>query len=115
MTLTTIMSKQTIIKPGPGKIAVKTVSNDYRAAGNLWLPESVSNEGHLGIVEAICDDYMTEDGRRIKPDYKVGETVVFGKYSGTEVRIGRETYIILREADILGALESKEVPDAQPG
>lgn len=109
------MSKRSTIKPGPGKTAIRTISNDYRTAGNLWVPESVTNDGHLGVVEAICDDYMTEDGRRIKPDYKVGQTVVFGKYSGTEIRIERETYIILRESDILGEVVVEEVPDAQPG
>lgn len=107
--------RKTIIKPGPGKIAIKVISNEYRAAGNLWVPDSVTNDGHLGIVEAICDDYMTEDGRRIKPDYKVGQTVVFGKYAGTEIRIERDTYIVLRESDILGEVTVEEVPDAQPG
>ena len=106
------MSK-TIIKPGPGKIAVKPVANEYRSSAGLWVPESVTHEGHLGEVVATCGPYMTDNGQRIDPDYKVGETVVFGKYNGTELRIDRETYYILRESDILASLEQEL--DAQPG
>jgi len=110
---------KTVIKPGPGKIAVKPVANEFHTSSGLWVPESVTHEGHLGEVVAVSEAWMTDAGVRIDPDYKVGETVVFGKYNGTELRIERETYYILREADILASLERTPiepvVADAQPG
>lgn len=98
------------IRPGPGKIAVRVLQASDMTEAGLWLPESAKNEGHMGEVIATCGPYE-ENGKEYENDYQVGETVVFGKYNGTEVKIGRDSFIILRESEILCVVEDDKSED----
>lgn len=92
------------VKPASGKIAIRPWDDPERSKGGLWLVHN-PNEAKpvVGEVIAICEPYAV-DGQPYDPLFKVGDIVVFGKYSGSEVKIGRTSVIILKEIDILCTL-----------
>lgn len=113
------MSSKTVIKPGPGRIAVLPVdsSQEHLVPGTdtrLWIPQSTSHEGLIGKVIATCAPYKSDAGVTFEPNYSIGELVIIGKFTGTRLNIGRETYTILHENDVLASIETEEVQDASP-
>lgn len=95
--------------PGPGRVAVRVVNARNRTRTGLWLPEtSRDGDGHIGRVVAVCGPYY-EDGVARTPDYKVGDHVVFGKYTGSTVTVGDDQVVIMRESDVLCELVKKDV------
>jgi chaperonin GroES len=69
--------------------------------GGLYIPDTAKEKPQQGEVVAVGPGKVTEDGKRIPMEVKEGDKVLYGKYSGTEVTIGDEQYLILREADVL--------------
>lgn len=104
------------IRPGPGRIAILPMeaSGEHTVPGTnirLWVAPSPTHEGMIGEVVAICAPYTSDSGVEFDPNYDVGDIVVIGKFTGTRLTIGRETYTILHEADVLA--EVVEVEDAE--
>ncbi|MBN1297750.1 co-chaperone GroES [bacterium] len=94
------------IRPLNDRIIVQRLENeDQKSAGGIIIPDSAKEKPQEGKVLAVGPGKRDEDGKRMKPDVKEGDRVLFGKYAGTEVKIDGVEYLIMREDDILGVLE----------
>jgi len=94
------------IRPLQDRIIVKRVKEEEKTKGGIIIPDTAKEKPIEGEVIAVGNGKVREDGSVRKLEVKVGERVLFGKYSGTEVKIKGEEHLILREDDILGILES---------
>ena len=93
------------LRPMQDRIIVKRVEEETMTAGGIFIPETAKEKPQKGEIMAVGNGKKTEDGKVIPLDVKVGDKVLFGKYSGTEVKIEGEEYLIMREDDILGVME----------
>jgi chaperonin GroES len=98
-----IMAK---IRPLQDRIILKRVKEEEKSKGGIIIPDSAKEKPVEGEVVAVGNGKVLEDGTVRKLDVKAGDRVLFGKYSGTEVKIDGEEHLILREDDILGVLEN---------
>ena len=76
-------------------------TEEQMSAGGIYIPDTAKEKPQDGQVVAIGPGKMTDDGKRIPMDVKVGDTIVYSKYAGTEYREGETEYLVLREDDIL--------------
>ena len=93
------------IRPLQDRILVKRVESEEKTVGGIIIPDNAKEKPMEGTVIAIGNGKWTEDGKLKKPDLKVGDRILFGKYAGSEVKIDGTEHLILREDDILGVLE----------
>jgi chaperonin GroES len=94
------------IRPLNDRIIVQRLDTDeQKSAGGIIIPDSAKEKPQEGKVIAVGPGKRDEDGKRMTPDVKKDDRVLFGKYAGTEVKIGGQEYLIMREDDILGVLE----------
>jgi chaperonin GroES len=93
------------LTPLADRILVKRVEEESKTKGGIIIPETAKEKPAEGVVEAVGPGKMKEDGTRIPVDVKKGDRVLFGKYSGTEVKISGDEYLIMREDDILGVIK----------
>ncbi len=91
-------------KPLSDRIVVKPAEAEDKTAGGIILPDTAKEKPVEGIVVAIGPGKVTEDGKTVNLEVKVGDKVLYGKYSGTEVSINDEDFLIMRESDIFGIL-----------
>jgi len=94
------------IRPLQDRVIVKRVKEEEKTKGGLYIPDTAKEKPVEATVVAVGNGKVLEDGTVRKLDIKAGDRVLFGKYSGTEVKIDGEEHLILREDDILGVLES---------
>jgi len=93
------------IRPLHDRLIVKR-TEERKTAGGIVIPENAGEKPQRGIVEAIGPGKLTNDGKLQAMMVKVGDEVLFGKYSGTEVKIGNEDLLVMREEDIMGVIEA---------
>ncbi len=93
------------LKPLGDRIVVKIIEELERTKGGIVLPDTAKEKPQEAEVAAVGPGARNEDGERIPMDVKVGDRVVFAKYSGTEFKQDDEDYLILRESDILAVVE----------
>jgi chaperonin GroES len=96
----------TKIRPLQDRIIVKRLKEEEKTKGGLYIPDSAKEKPVEGTVLAVGNGKVLEDGTVRRLDVKEGDRVLFGKYSGTEVKLDGEEHLILREDDILGVIES---------
>lgn len=89
------------IKPLADRVVVKPLEAVEKTKGGLYVPDTAKEKPQEGEIVAAGTGRMTEDGKQIKMEVKVGDKVLYGKYSGTEVTVDGEEYLIMRESDIL--------------
>ena len=89
------------LQPLGDRVVVKPGEKEERTKSGIVLPDTAKEKPQEGEVMAVGPGRMTDDGKRIVPDVKVGDTVIYAKYGGTEIKIESETLVILRESDIL--------------
>ena len=89
------------IRPLYDRIVVKRVEQQEQMQGGLYIPDSAKEKPQEGEVVAVGPGKMTDDGKRIAMDVKVGDIVVYARYAGTELKIDEEELIVVRESDIL--------------
>lgn len=92
----------TNIRPLHDRVIVKRKDADTMSAGGLHLPEASKEKPQEGTIVAAGPGARKEDGTLIPMDVKVGDNILFGKYSGSEIKIDGETLLIMREVDIFG-------------
>ncbi|RZA20343.1 MAG: co-chaperone GroES [Proteobacteria bacterium] len=92
------------IRPLQDRILVKRVEAEQKTASGIIIPDAAKEKPVEGRVVAVGNGRTLDNGTVQKPDVKSGDTVLFGKYSGTEVKVEGEEFLILREDDILGVL-----------
>jgi len=93
------------IRPLQDRVIVKRLEEEEKTKGGIIIPDTAKEKPMEGLVIAVGKGKTTEDGKLIKPDVKSGDRILFGKYSGTEVKIDGEERLIMREDDILGVIE----------
>jgi chaperonin GroES len=93
------------IRPLQDRILVKRVEEESKTKGGIIIPDSAKEKPAEGVVVAVGEGKRTEDGKRMTPDIKTGDRVLFAKYAGTEVKIDDEEHLVMREDDILGIIE----------
>ncbi|HVN88932.1 MAG TPA: co-chaperone GroES [Candidatus Binataceae bacterium] len=93
------------IRPLGDRIVVKRISEEDKTKGGIIIPETAKEKPQEGKVVAVGKGKMTETGKLMTLDVKAGDRILFGKYSGSEVKLEGEEHLIMREDDILGVLE----------
>ena len=93
------------IRPLHDRVIVKRVEEDKLSAGGIVIPDSATEKPIEGKVIAVGNGKLLDNGELRKLDIKKGDKVLFGKYSGTEVKVGGEDLLVLREDDIMGVIE----------
>jgi len=86
------------------RVLVRRVEAEEKTAGGIIIPDSAKEKPQEGEVVAVGRGAKDDDGDRIEMDVKVGDKILFGKWSGTEVKVGGEDLIIMKESDILGVM-----------
>jgi chaperonin GroES len=95
----------TKIQPLADRVVVKALEETEQMRGGLYIPDTAKEKPQQGEVIAVGPGKLSDEGKRIGPDVKVGNRVLYGKYSGTEVNVEGEEYLILRESDILAIIQ----------
>lgn len=90
------------IRPLDDRVLLQVMDAEETTAGGIVLPDSAREKPHRGKVKAVGEGKRLDDGRRVQPDVKKGDVVLFGKYAGTDVEVDGVEYKIVRENEILG-------------
>ncbi len=94
-------------RPLHDRVLVRRVESEERTAGGIIIPDSAKEKPSEGEVIAVGSGHKAEDGKVTPLDVKAGDRILFGKWSGTEVKIDGEEFLIMKESDILGIIEKK--------
>jgi chaperonin GroES len=95
------------IRPLQDRVIVKRLEEEEKTKGGIIIPDTAKEKPQEGKVIAVGKGKVTEDGKVIPLDVKVGDKILFGKYSGTEIKIEGVEHLIMKEEDILGIIEGK--------
>jgi chaperonin GroES len=93
------------LRPLQDRILVQRVEEETKTKGGIIIPDTAKEKPAEGKVQAVGNGKLADDGKRVALEIKVGDRILFGKYSGTEVKIDGEEYLIMREDDVLGVIE----------
>ena len=93
------------VKPLEDRVLIRPTEAETKTAGGIYLPESAKEKPMQGKVVAVGPGKLLDNGERVKPGVSKGDTVVYGKYSGTEIEIKNVPHLIMRENELLGLLE----------
>ncbi len=93
------------IRPLHDRILIKRQEEKETRKGGIIIPDSAKEKPQEGKVIAVGQGKVNDDGKKVPLDVKTGDKILFGKYSGSEVTLDNEEYLILREEDVLGILE----------
>jgi chaperonin GroES len=93
-------------RPLGDRVLVKRVEEETKSKGGIIIPDTAKEKPQEGEVVAVGPGARDEDGERIAMDLKVGDRILFGKWSGTEVKIDGDDLLIMKESDVMGVLES---------
>jgi len=95
------------IRPLYDRIVVKRLDNDAeKTAGGLFIPDSAKEKPQEGEVVAVGQGKRADDGKLIALDVKVGDRILFGKYSGSDIKMDGEEFLIMREDEVLGVIDA---------
>ncbi len=92
------------LKPLADRVIIKPSASEEKTKGGLFVPDTAKEKPVIGEVVAVGPGKVTEDGKKVTPEVKVGDKVLYGKYSGTEVTVEGEEFLIMREADIFAVV-----------
>jgi chaperonin GroES len=93
------------LKPLQDRILVKRLEEKETKKGGIIIPDSAKEKPQEGEIFAVGPGKVTDDGKLQPMNVKVGDKILFGKYSGSEVKLGDDEYLIMREEDVLGILQ----------
>lgn len=93
------------IKPLQDRILVKRIEEEEKTKGGIIIPDAAKEKPQEGKVVAVGDGKVLESGQKVALTVKVGDKILFGKYSGTEIKVDGEEHLILREDDVLAIVE----------
>ncbi|MFK7902145.1 MAG: co-chaperone GroES [Nitratireductor sp.] len=95
---------KTKFRPLHDRVVVRRVTSEEKTAGGIILPDSAQEKPSEGEIVSVGTGARDEAGKLVPLDVKAGDTVLFGKWSGTEVKIGGEDLLIMKESDIMGII-----------
>jgi len=93
------------IRPLQDRVIVKRIEEEEKTKGGIIIPDTAKEKPQEGKVIAVGKGKVNDDGKLTPLDVKVGDKILFGKYSGTEIKLNGEEHLIMREDDILGIVE----------
>jgi chaperonin GroES len=93
------------VRPLEDRVLIKPIEPETKTESGIYLPESAKEKPMQGKIVAVGPGKLLDTGERVKPSVKKGDTVVFGKYSGTEIEIKNIKHMIMRESELLGLIE----------
>jgi chaperonin GroES len=93
------------IQPLADRVVVQALEETEQMRGGLYIPDTAKEKPMQGTIIAVGPGKLSEENQRITPDVKVGQRVLYGKYSGTEVTVDGNEFLILRESDILAIIK----------
>ena len=94
-------------RPLHDRVLLKVLDSEEKTKGGIIIPDTAKEKPQEGEIVAVGPGAKTEDGKIVKMDVKVGDKVIFGKWSGTEIKIDNIEYSIMKESDIMGISKSK--------
>ena len=94
-------------RPLGDRVVVRRVKEEQKTSGGIIIPETAQEKPQEGIIVAVGPGALNESGKRIPPEVKEGDFVLFGKWTGTEVKIDGEELLIMKESDIMGVIEGR--------
>jgi chaperonin GroES len=94
-------------RPLGDRVVVRRVQEDQKTPGGIIIPDTVQEKPQEGEIIAVGPGALDEHGKRVVPEVKAGDFVLFGKWSGTEVKVEGEELLIMKESDIMGILEGR--------
>jgi len=92
------------VKPLADRVIVKALEAEEKTAGGIIIPDNAKEKPQKGEVIAVGEGKVADSGQKIEMSLKAGDTVLYGKYSGTEINIEGEDYLIMRESDVLATI-----------
>jgi chaperonin GroES len=98
------------VRPLHDRILVRRLDEGEQQVGGIIIPDSAKEKPQRGSVMAVGDGKLTEDGLRVALDVKAGDTILFGKYSGQEIRLDGVDYLIMKEDDVLAVSDTATAP-----
>ena len=93
------------IRPLQDRVIVKRIAEEEKTKGGIIIPDTAKEKPQEGKVIAVGKGKVNDDGKLTPLDVKVGDRILFGKYSGSEIKLNGEEHLIMREDDILGVVE----------
>jgi chaperonin GroES len=93
------------VRPLEDRVLIKPIEPETKTESGIYLPESAKEKPMQGKVVAVGPGKLLDNGERVKPSVRKGDTVVFGKYAGTEIEIKNTKHMIMRESELLGLIE----------
>ena len=93
------------VKPLQDRVLIKRVEEETKTKGGIIIPDTAKEKPQEGLVVAVGSGKVTDKGTRVAPEVKKGDRILFGKYSGTDIKVDGEEHLILREEDILAIIE----------
>ena len=94
-------------RPLADRVVLRRVESEQKTAGGIILPDSAQEKPQEGEVVAVGPGVRDEDGKFVALEVKVGDRVLFGKWSGTEIKIDGEELLVMKESDVIGVIETK--------
>ena len=92
------------VRPLNDRILIRRIEEKETVRGGIIIPDTAKEKPQEGVVEAVGNGKVLENGTRLTMEVKEGDRILFGKYSGTEIKIDGQEYLILREDEVLGIL-----------
>ncbi len=93
------------VKPLHDRVIVKRIEEEAKTKGGIIIPDTAKEKPVEGVILAVGDGKVSDEGKKIALEVKVGDKVLFGKYAGTEIQIDGEEHLIMREDDIIAVIE----------
>ena len=93
------------LRPLGDRILVKRIKEEEKTKGGIIIPDTAKEKPQEGKVVAVGKGKVAEDGKLVPPEVRAGDKILFGKYSGSEIKLEGDDLIVLREDDILGIIE----------
>lgn len=93
------------IQPLADRVVVKALEEAEQMRGGLYIPDTAKEKPSQGEVVAVGPGKLDDNGKRVGPEVKVGDKVLYGKYSGTDITVDGEEFLILRESDVLAIVK----------
>jgi chaperonin GroES len=100
-------------RPLHDRVLVKRVKEEEKTRGGIIIPDTAQEKPQEGEVVAVGPGTRDEDGERVALDVKVGDRILFGKWSGTEVKLDGDELLIMKESDIMGIIETKKAKKSE--
>ena len=95
---------KTKFRPLHDRVVVRRVESEAKTAGGIIIPDTAKEKPQEGEIIAVGSGARDEDGKHIQPEVKAGDRILFGKWSGTEVKLNGEDLLIMKESDIMGVI-----------